>query len=453
MKVLKLLPILAFSSVLIVSCRVDRPAIEGQPSQVSDVAIGNLDKPSWTAFDLKLERLQPNSEIIQRTYKKSGDQPVTDATVQVNYGVYKILLTYHDSQGKVLHESCPDEKAKEHDIKIPRYAVEIKICNVDDSDPVGVVKPDEADVSIKPVVVPPAAAGSFVEQHGLLTVANGRIVDKNKQPIQLKGMSLFWSQWSSAFWNKDVVATLKTDWKSTVIRAAMAVEEGGYLSQPAAEKERVKTIVEAAISQGIYVIIDWHDHNATQHTAQAVEFFSEMARLYGNNPHVIFEVFNEPTSVSWEDVKAYSETVIQAIRAKNAKNLVIVGSPTWSQRVDLAADNPVRDSNVAYTLHFYAGTHRQDLRDKATYALNKGLALFVTEFGVCDASGNGNIDLEETNRWMEFMNKHKISWANWSLNDKEESASALKKGANPRGGWSENDLTTSGAYIRKKILE
>jgi endoglucanase len=178
-----------------------------------------------------------------------------------------------------------------------------------------------------------------------------------------------------------------------------------------------------------------------------------MAGLYGQTPNVIFEIYNEPINQSWEEVKAYSEAVIGAIRSKGARNLVIVGSPTWSQRVDLAADNPIRDSNVAYTLHFYANSHRQELRDKAQYALNKGVALFVTEFGVCDASGNGGVDLAETDRWMEFMDRNMISWANWSLFDKPESASALKPGASRTGPWNNDVLTQSGEYIRRKIGE
>jgi endoglucanase len=455
MKPFRILPILALSSLLI-NCGPDRPSMEGgSSSRLADVAIGNLEKPNWTRFDLKLERLRPSTETMQRNYKNEG-KDLNDTSIKVSYGDYKILLTYKDAQGKIVYESCPHEKTKEHPINIPRYLTRIEICQEGSETPVDVVEPKDANVIVKPVVVPSggaAAPGSFVAQHGMLTVSGNRIVDKNKQAIQLKGMSLFWSQWSGSFWNADAVAFIKKDWKATLIRAAMGVEEGGYLAQPAAEKERVKTVVNAAIKEGIYVIIDWHDHHATNNTARAVEFFSEMAALYANNPHVIFEVYNEPINDSWEQVKTYSETVIKAIRAKGAQNLVIVGSPTWSQRVDLAADNPVQDKNVAYTLHFYSGSHRQDLRDKATYALNKGIALFVTEFGVCDASGNGNIDLAEADRWMEFMKQNKISWANWSLFDKDESASALKPGVNTRGGWTESDLTQSGAYIRKKMME
>lgn len=463
MKPSRILPALAFSSLLLTNCKMSRPELDrSNASTLADVKIVELDRSGWTSFDFKLERLRPTTETVQSTHQKVEGQSVT-AKAKVLYGDYKLLLTYKDAQGKAIYESCPDEKAKEHSIRVPVYPVTIVICPMGSSTPVGVVTGDGSDVIIKPeITVPggktpetpaPVTPGSFVAQHGMLSVSGNKIVDKDKQPIQLKGMSLFWSQWSGTFWNADAVAFIKKDWKATLIRAAMGVEEGGYLTQPNAEKERVKTIVNAAMKEGIYVIVDWHDHHATRNTAKAVEFFSEMAGLYANNPHVIFEIYNEPLDDSWEQVKTYAETVIKAIRAKGAQNLVIVGSPSWSQRVDLAADNPVQDKNVAYTLHFYSGTHRQDLRDKASYALNKGIALFVTEFGVCDASGNGNIDLAEADLWMAFMKQHKLSWANWSLFDKDESASALKPGANPRGGWTQNDLTISGAYIRKKMME
>lgn len=296
--------------------------------------------------------------------------------------------------------------------------------------------------------------GTPVAEHGRLVVAGNQIKDEHGAAVQLRGMSLFWSQWSGQFWNASVVNTLAADWHSSVVRAAMGVEMGGYIEHPEAEKDRVKTVVDAAIAKGIYVIIDWHDHNATQHTQQAKDFFTEMAETYGNKPNVIFEVWNEPDNETWPEVKGYAEAVLGAIRGAGANNMVVVGSPTWSQDVDKAADDPItKFSNVAYTLHFYAGTHKQFLRDKASYAMNKGLALFVTEWGTCDASGNGGLDLNESKVWIDFLNQHNVSFANWSLFDKPETASALVPGASTNGGWADAALTESGKFARQKILE
>jgi endoglucanase len=179
-----------------------------------------------------------------------------------------------------------------------------------------------------------------------------------------------------------------------------------------------------------------------------------MAQTYGNKDNVIFEIYNEPDGESWSQIKTYAQEVIGAIRATGSDNLIVVGTPTWSQDVDQAANSPITGfSNIAYTLHFYAGTHKQSLRDKATYALSKGIPLFVTEFGTCDASGNGNLDLTESQTWMNFMNTNKLSWANWSLFDKNETASALVPGASTTGNWTDSSLTASGKWVKQKMLE
>ncbi|MBQ4796798.1 cellulase family glycosylhydrolase, partial [Pectobacterium versatile] len=108
----------------------------------------------------------------------------------------------------------------------------------------------------------------------------------------------------------------------------------------------------------MYVIIDWHSHSAENNRSEAIRFFQDMARKYGNKPNVIYEIYNEPLQVSWSNtIKPYAEAVISAIRAIDPDNLIIVGTPSWSQNVDEASRDPINGKNIAYTLHFYAGTH------------------------------------------------------------------------------------------------
>jgi endoglucanase len=296
-------------------------------------------------------------------------------------------------------------------------------------------------------------SAGYVSQHGSLQTKGRQIVDKNGQPVMLRGVSLFWSQWMGQFWNYNVLATLKNDWHINVIRAAMGVEEGGYLSNPAKEKQRVIDVVEAAIKLDLYVIIDWHDHNGQSHTDQAVQFFTEMAQRYGNRPNVIFETYNEPLDwVNWSStLKPYHNRVVGAIR-KYSNNLVVCGTRTWSQRVDEAARDPLPFKNIAYTLHFYSGTHRQDLRNIAQAALNMNAPIFVTECGVSEASGNGNFDKAEFDKWLGFMESNKISWVVWALDDKAETSALLKPGANSQGKWDySGNLSPAGRYIRDTI--
>lgn len=295
-----------------------------------------------------------------------------------------------------------------------------------------------------------------VGPHGALKVSGNKIVDASGSPIQVAGMSLFWSGWMSKYWNTGVVNTLAKDWNASLVRAAMGVEGTGmYLVARDANKQMVKTVVDAAIANDIYVIIDWHDHDAIAHSSDAVSFFDEMSRLYGKNPHVIFEIFNEPLKVSWSSIKSYAQTVTATIR-KNSDNLILVGTPNWSQDVDAAANDPVADPNTAYVLHFYAGTHAATLRSKADAALNKGVALFISEWGTTHSDGgteDRKVYTSQSDTWLAWAKERGLSWANWSIADKNESSAALVGGAPSNGGWSDAQLTESGKYVRSKIKE
>ena len=182
-----------------------------------------------------------------------------------------------------------------------------------------------------------------------------------------------------------------------------------------------------------------------------MKFFSAIAKKYGHHPNIIYEIYNEPMNESWSEViKPYSEAVIKAIRESDADNLIACGSRQWSQRVDEAAADPIKGSNIVYTLHYYASTHKEELREIARKALAKGVPLMVTEFGITEASGDGFIDEKQARAWWDFMDEHKISWCNWSVADKRENSAALNPGTG-LSGWTENDLTRSGKIIRNEI--
>jgi len=288
---------------------------------------------------------------------------------------------------------------------------------------------------------------------------SGAQINVGTEPTGLAGNSYFWSNtgWGAErFYTAESVRWLKDDWQSNIVRAAMGVETpGAYLQDKAGNKARVKTIVDAAIAEDMYVIIDWHTHHAEDYQADAVEFFTEMAQTYGQHNNVIYEIYNEPLQVSWTNtIKPYAEAVIAAIRTVDPDNLIVVGTPTWSQDVDQAAADPITAyNNIAYTLHFYAGTHKQSLRDRAEQAMNAGIAIMVTEWGTVNANGDGNVDTAETNAWINWMKQHNLTHLNWSVNDKVEGASILQPGASSTGGWSATNLTPSGTLVRDLIRD
>ncbi|MBN1307709.1 MAG: glycoside hydrolase family 5 protein [Chitinispirillaceae bacterium] len=304
------------------------------------------------------------------------------------------------------------------------------------------------------------AQQSFVARHGRLSVRGTSIVDKNGSPVTLRGMSLYWSQWQPAFYNASCIKWLRDDWKCTIVRAAMAVQSGGYLSNPSAEVAKVKTVVQACIDLGIYVLIDYHETaNGMDNLSKAQTFFREMAQTYGAYPNVIYELWNEPLdSHPWATViKPYHEAVIPVIRAIDTANIIVCATRSWDQEVDEASLNPLdtsRFKNIAYAIHFYAATHKQKYRDKAQTALDNGIALFATEYGTTQATGPETMDTAETRLWYEFLDKNGIGSCNWSVSAIQEACAILPP--NPpagyaNGGWAESVLKPSGKFVRSYL--
>jgi len=298
-----------------------------------------------------------------------------------------------------------------------------------------------------------------VTLHGQLHVEGTALVDVQNVPVQLKGPSSMWLNWENTGYaqNPEGVKFLRDNWQASIIRAAMGVDaSGAYLVNPDKAKTQVKAIVDLAIELGIYVIIDWHDHAAETHQAEAIAFFTEMATLYGAYPNVLYETYNEPLKVDWATVvKPYHEAVVAAIRAVDPDNVIILGTPNWSQYVDVAAANPVVGTNLMYTLHFYSCTHTQSLRSRGDAALAKGLALFVTEWGATNSDGGvtGALCLDEAQKWHDWMSEHKISWAAWKFDDCADLTCYFKPGTPPTGNWTAAQLNGHAPFVRDRMRE
>lgn len=308
--------------------------------------------------------------------------------------------------------------------------------------------------------ITPARIGPVSQYGKLITGKNsegkGRIYGscegvKDGAEVQVKGMSLYWSLMDEAleFWSEDGIVSMVDSMKIQLVRAAMATgtedwTKGkyiGYAKMPNEQTQFVKTVVEAAIKQDIYVIIDWHSHEANKQTENAVKFFGEMAEAYGKYDNVIFELFNEPKMVQWNDVKNYANTVVAEIR-KYSDNLILVGSPYWDQTPNMAVNSEVTDpkGNTAYTFHYYAGSHcpsgQKDAKtrcegENATEAINAGLSVFVSEWGVTTSDGKGGIAGDNPG-WQNWMDNNKLSWANWSASRIPEGSAAFDTTSTPQ---------------------
>lgn len=310
--------------------------------------------------------------------------------------------------------------------------------------------------------VPPApedpTGTTPVAAHGQLSVKGTQLVDKNGKGYQLRGMSTHGITWFPDFINENAFRTLRDDWNTNVVRLAMYVDEWGngqcYMKNKDGSRQLLEKGVDICIKLGMYVIIDWHVLNPgdpTAYTDEAIEFFKDMSKKYADYPNIIYEIVNEPNgNADWSGcIKPYAEKVIPVIRKNDKDAVIIVGTPTWSQDIDKALADPLKYDNIMYALHFYAATHTDWLRERAEKCINGGLPIFVSEFGCCDASGNGANDFNQSEKWLKLLDKYGVSYCNWNLANKNESSSCFRESAKADGNWKDSDYSEGGAWIRK----
>lgn len=339
---------------------------------------------------------------------------------------------------------------------------------------------EAADLLGNANVKKPSVAGALqvLDKSGIKTLC-----DKDGNPVQLRGMSTHGLQWFPEILNDNAFAALSNDWGANVVRLALYVGENGYATDPGL-KQKVIDGIDMAIRNDMYAIVDWHvltpgDPNDKVY-AGACDFFREISDKYRNDLHVIYELANEPNNnnpgvtndaTGWKKVKAYAEPIIKMLRDGGNNNLIIMGSPNWSQRPDLAADDLINDPNIIYSIHFYTGTHKYSAEDtdrsnvmsNVRYALEHGVAVFASEWGTSEATGNNGPYLTEADQWLGFLNANNISWCDWSLANKGETSAAflpfelnkqpatnLDPGADKK--WETGELSVSGEYVKTRIL-
>lgn len=291
--------------------------------------------------------------------------------------------------------------------------------------------------------------------YGQLSVKGNKLYGSNNKVAQLRGISLAWSNWWPQYWNAQTIHAIKCSWNSNVVRVPMAVCNGpctngdmsaGYLKDPTGQLNMVKTVVQAAINEGIYVVVDWHEEQAVQHQAKAIEFFGKISSLYHKYPNILYELYNEPNGPGWPQIKSYCEAVAKEIRKNDPNNVIICGTPSWDQNLLDPANNPISSvKNMMYSLHYYSGTHKQPLRETAQQALSKGLPIFVTEYGTTDAGCYGFYP-DETKLWWQFDENNQLSYINWSMCDTGGCA-PVKQGTPASQVGNSAYFTTEGKFV------
>lgn len=289
-----------------------------------------------------------------------------------------------------------------------------------------------------------------------LHVEDTVLCNEDGKTVQLRGVSTHGLSWYPQYVNDKCFQELHDKWGANVVRLAMYTEEyNGYCTGNSANKKELKKLVKKGVKlaekHGMYVIIDWHilsDGNPKKHKKAAKTFFKEMSDEFSDYTNVIYEICNEPNGgTDWNTIKSYAKNIIPVIRENDKDAVIIVGTPTWSQEVDKAAAAPLKEDNIMYALHFYADTHQDSLRKTAESAIKSGLPLFVSEFGICDASGNGSINKKQADKWIKLLDKYHVSYVAWNLSNKNETSAMIKSSCQKKSGFKRSDLSASGKWV------
>ena len=316
-----------------------------------------------------------------------------------------------------------------------------------------------------------AYADTPVGRHGKLSVqkvdgyAAPIMVDQNGVPTQLRGASTHGMHWFPQYVNQNAFQTLRDDWGINMVRLVCYprdVGSVGYLTGGDSTKQQLDTLIQNGVDYatklGMYALVDWHVHayNPNEYLKEAKIFFTKYATMYKDHDNVLYEICNEPTGTNWysgngKDLYTYCSEVIKTIRAIDTDAIIICGTNTWSQDVDQVAAKPMKAlgyENIMYTFHFYSASHKENLMKKVRLATKDGTPIFVTEFGICSADGNGSYDTENADRWIALLDELNISFACWSYSNCNEKSAYFKSSCSNAGGdWTADDLTTTGKWL------
>jgi endoglucanase len=178
--------------------------------------------------------------------------------------------------------------------------------------------------------------------------------------------------------------------------AKTELSEADYIAQV------LKPSVDYATSKGLYVIVDYHNiDNVTTGTssADAVTFWTTVAPAFAGYSNVLYEAFNEPIDQpaglngnEWAlAFIAAAQSWVTAIRAGAPNNVIIVGSPSWSQYPNGAKSAALTGGNLAYTAHTYPTNFPNNGFQNRILQAALTVPVFITEWGFTVGTGNGQV--------------------------------------------------------------
>ena len=290
---------------------------------------------------------------------------------------------------------------------------------------------------------------NYVTYNGQLHVDGKKLMNEHNEEIRLIGMhghgTGYWK-----YYDYESFKSLKEKWNNNCFRIIVNYTE--YLENKELYLQKLYNLIDITIDLDMYFIICWGGSSSDAYIEDAKEFFTEIATKYNNIPNIIYEIWNEP-GVTWDNICEYSNVIIPIIRNINKNSLILVGTPTSAAGVSFGITcvykNELNYTNIMYTDHFYnygESTNKAFAQAISTASL-RGVPIFISEWGITNASGQGEVNIEEANKWLSLMNQYNLSWVNHVFANSSIEGCSIFLPKKWSSQLEENTLSESGKYI------
>lgn len=254
-----------------------------------------------------------------------------------------------------------------------------------------------------------------------------------------------------------------------VYRAVINLDgNSGYEAQPAYFDEYIANLVVWTEKLGVYLVIDWHvaeNGNPNYYMngvglAQgvALNFWKNVASMYRDKSHLLYEIAGEPNQADWSDILRYHNTMITEIRKVDPDTVILVGTGFWCQDIENAFLHPVSNANrynVMYTLHIYSASHDY-LYPLVVQYIDK-LPLFVTTISVTDYTEKLKTESVVIEKFLNLfagsdktLGNQVVSWISPAYSDLDKLSSMIDVGKCSTMDWDAS--TCSSIYVTNYLV-
>ena len=263
---------------------------------------------------------------------------------------------------------------------------------------------------------------NFPSNSGQLHISGSKILDKNNHEVLLHGASIPTiisltdeNPSRDGITNLNSLHTLR-NWGANVVRLFAAADNHyspAFIGNEDAFTIQYKKIIDMAIQSDMYIVVNWDGarNNGSSFTPEAVDFFTRISSAYPNDPHIIYEIWNEPEdSNDWTDVHNHANAVIPAIRANSPNAVVLVGTPGWDYHALYTEGHELSYSNIMYVFHMYMNSMRGSTVERLIQQVEAGVPIIVTEWGCMSIERDTRLVYDElAEAFAKALDKHKIS--------------------------------------------